>query len=240
MKLRLFIFSILIFFTSLTYGMQTNSPTDKQNYETLKTIFHDIDAKSFIITDKSMDTSVLTRENIEELTQGFLQLKAAIMEEIEAMGNQNVNGYKMAKGALTTTLSASVLVFAMFVFKESITSPFDHISAEAMRQYNAERAMAYQFLNDGTRDSSAFRGALAGADARLQRNLSAQRRCDNREKAALILALSIAGGKIFSYGYEDVKIGWNYKQYLLDIIKNIDAISTHIAQANTFQNTKSK
>ncbi len=190
------------------HGMDTNLPADVQKqYDNLTVLIQNADIETF---KPAFDALTLSAENIAVLHQTVAETKAAVTNELEAMGDKTKNWSKTVKGSLASVgglwagISIPSLMYLVYKGETEIPGFFP--------------------LCIGSIPNIIPTLLIFTATGRLEEK--------KRVIATIpgsLLNLGIAY-KALTYGTKTLKVGLNYKKHLQNMLTHLDAIDTHIAQ----------
>jgi len=209
-------------------GMANSLPADVQKkYDHLVALINNADVEAF---KPAFDTENLPTESIAGLKQSLFEIKATINKELTTMGDNNKSWSKIAKGTLAT-LGGMSGVASIYCAGNRIIIDNDQYVPKLIKWLALPVALPVAlagFLTYATLVSGQIEIPVTGKRSSKQDVKRIKQDVKRTGDSILGIMGFITAYKGLTYGYENLKAGLNYKQYLQDQLTNLDAIAAHI------------
>jgi hypothetical protein len=206
-------------FIPALHGMVPTVDINKTKIDHFISLINNADVEQF---KKDFDDLTPHEKNIlgSIFEQPLIATREVIIKEIQNLGNNNRSWSRISKGSLAILAGISS-VASMYMAGDMIMQT-ENSTPRIIRDI----AKPCFFLLFAV--PSLIPGQLLSAVKKSDVSAST---LDRVFGGTLGILSSIATYKFFTYGYKNIKVGSNYKQYLQDKLTNIDAIIAHITQA---------
>lgn len=200
------------------HGMDTNLPVDVQKkYDHLTVLIQNADIDAF---KSAFDALTLPAENIAALRQTIAETKTTITNELNAMGDKTKNWSKIVKGGLASIgglwAGVSIPSILWFIYKSKKRFTYDPSIPVAI----GSLPIIIPTGLIGLSIKEMFKITVSHAET-LRSSILVPN----------MIACLYAAYKGLTYGKKTLKAGLNYKEYLQNMLTNLDVIDAHITQA---------